>query len=588
MENFPKTYIGRYPTAASLTAGRTRVMSLARNVAPTNNWAFIEETNTIWAQNKNGEWIDTGKAFIRTETFKGNPLIADGTVNWEMQGLKVFGKSKQASTTGAQLIPFELGKELDWDGASLIPTKDSFLVNRKNANASGTIHDVYFVGTYTDYFEYKNLPAGSYYIYCSSDSIVAYVITKRNGISTILGNSISGRNALFSVQSGDILRIFFRDQYRESAPIEETFYAIIRKAKNGPNYEPYTGGMPSPNPEYPQEIESTGDDGSVDLTIAGANLANINSPGSYGDSPMSYIPYQSQLFPIPTPNGLPGIPVDSGGNYTDETGQQWICDYVDFARGVKVQNIGTTDSSGTKIYAESATDIQVSIFKNPVLNTINTRNGFSNKFTCENRRLPGTFTPTNQVLYARFKTETTQDDINEYLKDAIFFYILSTPIETPLSPEELAAYQALTSYDGATNIFSDEEAGLEAELVTDKIDKEGYANPSAELSLYYAALAGFVSLSDVPMPSCRESELVRKLIDPEFEVKFSLTEQSSRNEKYLWDLINGTTLMLSNIPKSKTEKFLHIMLGGEVDEYPTVSSELDYWMDVCATFYGKM
>ncbi|MFQ8777220.1 MAG: hypothetical protein ACLR78_07145 [Roseburia sp.] len=27
-----------------------------------------------------------------------------------------------------------------------------------------------------------------------------------------------------------------------------------------------------------------------------------------------------------TPNGLPGIPVSSGGNYTDERGQQWVAD----------------------------------------------------------------------------------------------------------------------------------------------------------------------------------------------------------------------------------------------------------------------
>lgn len=95
MEKFPKTYIGRYPTAMSLMRMRS---------ASTNNWAFIEETNTIWVQNKNGEWIDTGKTFVRTQNYKGNPLTADGTVKWPMQGLKVFGKSTQKTTTGAQLF----------------------------------------------------------------------------------------------------------------------------------------------------------------------------------------------------------------------------------------------------------------------------------------------------------------------------------------------------------------------------------------------------------------------------------------------------------------------------------------------------
>lgn len=37
-------------------------------------------------------------------------------------------------------------------------------------------------------------------------------------------------------------------------------------------YEPYTGGAPAPSPEYPQELESAGDGGSVDVTVLGKNL----------------------------------------------------------------------------------------------------------------------------------------------------------------------------------------------------------------------------------------------------------------------------------------------------------------------------
>ena len=51
-------------------------------------------------------------------------------------------------------------------------------------------------------------------------------------------------------------------------------------------------------------------------------------------------PYKGQTFTVSTPNGLPGIPVSSGGNYTDETGQQWVCDEIDFARGVYIHRVG--------------------------------------------------------------------------------------------------------------------------------------------------------------------------------------------------------------------------------------------------------
>lgn len=59
--------------------------------------------------------------------------------------------------------------------------------------------------------------------------------------------------------------------------------------------------------------------------------------------PQLEIGEKATAYEVPTTQGtnitraLPGIPVTSGGNYTDSDGQQWICDEVDFERGVYVQ-----------------------------------------------------------------------------------------------------------------------------------------------------------------------------------------------------------------------------------------------------------
>lgn len=45
--------------------------------------------------------------------------------------------------------------------------------------------------------------------------------------------------------------------------------------------------------------------------------------------------------------------------------------------------------------------------------------------------------------------------------------------------------------------------------------------------------------------------------------------------------------MLTNVPKSDTEKFLHVMIGGTVEEYPVVDTELDYWMDKCVHYMNS-
>ena len=129
----------------------------------------------------------------------------------------------------------------------------------------------------------------------------------------------------------------------------------------------------------------------------------------------AYEPYTGQSLTVSTPNGLPGIPVDSGGNYTDADGQQWVCDEVDFARGVYVQRV-------QKIASYTEEDID-----GPYMST------------------------TGQLTTG-----------------ATVIYVLAAPIETPLSAEELSAYAALRSYNGTTVVATDAPvAGLSARYVAD-------------------------------------------------------------------------------------------------------------------------
>ena len=52
------------------------------------------------------------------------------------------------------------------------------------------------------------------------------------------------------------------------------------------------------------------------------DTASENVCLTWNASSPDYEPYREQLLTLPTPNGLPGIPVTSGGNYTDQSGQQ--------------------------------------------------------------------------------------------------------------------------------------------------------------------------------------------------------------------------------------------------------------------------
>ena len=316
-----------------------------------------------------------------------------------------------------------------------------------------------------------------------------------------------------------------------------------------------------------------------------------------GDTANSYDSYKSQSMSIQTPNGLPGIPVESGGNFTDADGQQWVCDEVDFERGVYVQQVGKVIVDGTtlsfevtpnNLYWNLPGDSAPHTAGNPSLTLITHfpsgvfrfNSGYDFMYT----------TPGLMSVYFKTIDALNQFCVKENSKGnpLTVYYDYDEPQETPLSDEELAAYAALMSYDGSTVISTDEDvSGISAKVVTDVISKNAWFDPYAELSLYYKALAGFESLDNLPMPHSRESSLVRKLLDSSYELGFSVNENSSRNERYLWDLINGTSTMLTNVPKSDTEKFLHVMIGGVVEEYPVVDTELDYWMDKCVQYMNS-
>ena len=89
----------------------------------------------------------------------------------------------------------------------------------------------------------------------------------------------------------------------------------------------------TPSPDNPVPIVSAGDSGTILVTI-----------GDGAD--------ERQTITLQTPNGLPGIPVTSGGNYTDPQGQQWVCDEVDLERGVKVQRVDKAAFDSTKTLVE--------------------------------------------------------------------------------------------------------------------------------------------------------------------------------------------------------------------------------------------
>lgn len=502
----------------------------------------------------------------------GNPaLLENSKGNRGLESLTLYGKSTQGSTTGAQLLPFEVGEKRE--GFEVF--KDGIAISDARKK------DIYAVGrdgmtNESSYDDFPLLASGEYYVYSDSASVNLIVVAFRNGKNITLGSSMKGVAAKIKVMDGDKFRIFLR--------IEEAFNgkvkAMISKTQpTASNYEPYTGGAPSPSPSYPQEIESAGQNGEIEVEVLSGNLFDKSAAydltqsggwsasfdgeelkvvgnnitigsirlfnykktlpaGTYtfsiskplpfeiridnyflikkGDTSatvtfdngvsMSHfevdaepgatfneqrfkimlnagstaLPYElykpAQTLIIPTSGGLPGIRVSSGGNYTDADGQQWVCDEVDFKKGVYVQRIGKRSITSKDVFHKSGMstdDVNYFSLDNFSLHigTIGEKDVLMSN--CFVAGINHGFSAWGKIFLSSafddkvyFSVEAQKYPDEETFKQwavengLMFLYQLTDIVETHLTAEELSAYKTLRTYSPTTTVINDAGAGM--------------------------------------------------------------------------------------------------------------------------------
>lgn len=193
-------------------------------------------------------------------------------------------------------------------------------------------------------------------------------------------------------------------------------------------------------------IVSAGDGGTVVVTVSdGAN--------------------KSQTLTLQTPNGLPGIPVASSGNYTDESGQHWVCDEVDLTRGVRVQRITKIKLTSSMKWTKAGNNVDRYFC---TFDGIDAAGTFCTHFSAaiNGETVGGIATSSSNIIgfaYAERGT-TTVSDFKAFLDaNEVYIYVpLATPVETALPSAEIAAYKALTTYAPTTVISASGVSGLAA------------------------------------------------------------------------------------------------------------------------------
>lgn len=189
----------------------------------------------------------------------------------------IYGKSSQNKTTGKNLLKYPYIETTKTElGITFIDNKDGSI------NVSGTGTDAVYYNFYQNRDGKRlTLASGTYKL----------VVKGRSKCDVIVNNGVSATiNTGTFTTTDEHNEIYCYIKVPKGLAVDETIYPMIQLASStDESYEPYTGGKPSPNPDYPQEIKSVGDSGSVAVKVTGKNILDMrNSRESITNSGVTY------------------------------------------------------------------------------------------------------------------------------------------------------------------------------------------------------------------------------------------------------------------------------------------------------------
>ena len=192
-----------------------------------------------------------------------------------------------------------------------------------------------------------------------------------------------------------------------------------------------------------------------------------------GNVATAYEPYNGSSVVIAA-RGLSGIPVTSGGNYTDASGQQWVCDEIDLSRGVYIHRINVVDffdAVGTRDVYPAGGDVYRFSFwfqSNPTYLPGTNQGGMCNALTYSPLVVNNNMVDNavcaypNGGIFVRCDACKTVEEFVTWAKsiDLKVQYALAEPIETHLTKEELDDIAHMHAYHGGTTVINDVSANM--------------------------------------------------------------------------------------------------------------------------------
>lgn len=220
------------------------------------------------------------------------PAIINDSFNKVNKGIEIYGQSEQDSTTGAQLLSVDMT-------VSKLPYSVNGITFSDNGDGGIKVAGT-TTGVATLYFNdmINNLEDGETYSYNSDTKLGTLAVSYNDGTPTDYIKTIT-------VNKSKMISIRPYVQYPSGNTVNKVIYPMLNIGNNVKPFEPYTGGKPSPSPDYPQEI--------ISKEVSSIIVSNGAS--------------ESQTITLSEPITLYGVPVASDGNVTID-GQQYVSDVI--------------------------------------------------------------------------------------------------------------------------------------------------------------------------------------------------------------------------------------------------------------------
>lgn len=242
---------------------------------------------------------------------QGNTHLPDSDKG-KIQDMFLYGKSEQVQYKGKNLLDLRNGKSGTGQGVSYTRNDDGSY--SRTGKATDTVGNVWFAGGYGITTELFTLKPGTYKV---EDCVIF------SGRTSYIGK--------FSFETDTPITGVRNPTQARGKTYNDTIYPILT-SDTDVSWEPYTGGIPSPNPDYPQEIKSVVN---PVVKVCGKNLLQPNL--RYNDRAKINIKKGTKLTLI-CKNGV----VSKGGNLKFETANGKIA-WFGFDKGSVKQQVTLRD-----------------------------------------------------------------------------------------------------------------------------------------------------------------------------------------------------------------------------------------------------